>query len=70
MANGDIVTVNAGGAHIVELTAGGVQLSFVDVSNSKNGSGTLFGPAMAPSGAGVYYVERRQQYIKSAPLVS
>jgi hypothetical protein len=57
--NGDIITVNGGNGHMVELTATGVQLSarFVDVSHSKNGSGTLFGLAIAPNAAGVYYVD-------------
>ena len=57
--NGDIVTVNAGNGHLVEVTASGAQLSarFVDVSHSKNGAGTLFGLAIAPGGAGVYFVD-------------
>ncbi len=57
--NGDLITVNGGNGHMVELTPNGVQLSarFVDVSHSKNGAGTLFGLAIAPSGAGVYYVD-------------
>ena len=57
--NGDIVTVNAGNGHMVEVTARGVQLSArsVDVSHSKNGAGTLFGLAIAPGGLGVYYVD-------------
>ncbi len=55
--NGEIITVNAANGHIVELTAGGVQISarFVDVSHSKNGAGTLFGLAIAPHA--VYYVD-------------
>jgi hypothetical protein len=57
--NGDIVTVNGGNGHMVELTSGGTQLSarFVDVSHSKNGNGTLFGLAIAPNGAGIYFVD-------------
>ncbi len=57
--NGDIITVNGGDGHMVELTPGGTQLSarFVDVSHSKNGSGTLFGLAVAPGGTGVFYVD-------------
>lgn len=57
--NGEIITVNGGNGHMVELTASGVQLSarFVDVSHSKNGNGTLFGLVIAPNAAGVYYVD-------------
>lgn len=57
--NGDIVTVNAGNGHMVEVTTSGAQLSArsVDVSHSKNGAGTLFGLAIAPGGSGVYYVD-------------
>ncbi len=57
--NGNVITVNGGNGHMVELTPSGVQLSarFVDVSHSKNGAGTLFGLAIAPNGAGVYYVD-------------
>ncbi len=57
--NGNIITVNGGNGHMVEFTPGGIQLSarFVDVSHSKNGSGTLFGLAIAPNATGVYYVD-------------
>jgi hypothetical protein len=57
--NGNIITVNGGDGHMVELTSSGTQLSarFVDVSHSKNGNGTLFGLAIAPGGDGVYYVD-------------
>ena len=57
--NGDIVTVNAGNGHMVELAMDGAQLSArsVDVSHSKSGAGTLFGLAIAPGGLGVYYVD-------------
>jgi|SRR5579872_5794025 len=57
--NGDIVTVNAGNGHMVEIAPNGAQLSarFVDVSHSKNGAGTLFGLAIGPGGFGVYYVD-------------
>jgi hypothetical protein len=57
--NGDIITVNGGDGHMVEVTPGGDQLSarFVDVSHSKNGGGTLFGLAVAPAGGGVYFVD-------------
>jgi hypothetical protein len=57
--NGDIVTVNGGNGHMVEVAPNGAQLSarFVDVSHSKNGAGTLFGLAIAPGGLGIYYVD-------------
>ncbi len=57
--NGNIITVNGGNGHMVGVTASGSQRSarFVDVSHSKNGAGTLFGLAIAPNGAGVYYVD-------------
>jgi hypothetical protein len=57
--NGDIVTVNGGNGHMVEVTTNGTQLSarFVDVSHMKGGAGTLFGLAIAPGGSGVYYVD-------------
>ena len=58
--NGDILTVNAGNGLIVETTPSGSQIAarYVDVSHSRNaGSGTLFGLAVAPNGAGVYFVD-------------
>jgi len=57
--NGNILTVNAGNGLMVETTAGGKQagVQFVDVSHSRNGAGTLFGLAIAPGGAGVYFVD-------------
>lgn len=57
--NGDLVTVNAANGLMVETTPGGKQAGarFVDVSHSKNGAGTLFGLAVAPNGAGIYFVD-------------
>jgi hypothetical protein len=57
--NGDILTVNAGNGLIVETTPSGTQVGarFIDVSHSRNGGGTLFGLAVAPNGAGVYFVD-------------
>ena len=57
--NGNILTVNAGNGLMVETTPSGTQVGvrFVDVSHSRNGAGTLFGLAVAPSGAGVYFVD-------------
>jgi hypothetical protein len=56
--NGDIFTVNAGNSLIVETTPGGTRVGArsVDVSHSRNGAGTLFGLAVAPTGTGVYLV--------------
>ena len=57
--NGNILTVNAGDGLMVETTPGGRQVGarFVDVSHSRNGAGTLFGLAVSPSGAGIYFVD-------------
>ncbi len=57
--NGDLVMVNAGNGHMVEISINGAQLSarFVDVSHSRNGAGTLFGLAIAPGASGIYYVD-------------
>ena len=58
--NGDIITVNGGNGHMVELSNAGDQLSarFIDVSHSpQNGAGALFGLALAPNSSGVYYVD-------------
>jgi hypothetical protein len=57
--NGDVLTVNAANGRIVETTPGGRQVfsRFLDRSGSPPGSGALFGLAVAPHGAGVYYVD-------------
>jgi hypothetical protein len=57
--NGNILTVNAANGLIVETTPSGMQAGtrFVDVSNSRNGAGTLFGLAVTPDGRGVYFVD-------------
>jgi sugar lactone lactonase YvrE len=57
--NGDILTVNASDGLMVETTPGGKRAGarFVDVSHSRNGAGTLFGLAVAPSGRGVHFVD-------------
>jgi hypothetical protein len=56
--NGNILTVNAGNGLMSETTRRGTPAGarFVDVSHSRNGAGTLFGLAVAPNGAGVYFV--------------
>jgi hypothetical protein len=57
--NGGILTVNAGNGLMVETAPRGVPAGarFVDVSHSRNGAGTLFGLAIAPNDAGVYFVD-------------
>jgi hypothetical protein len=57
--DGHILTVNAGDGNIVETTRSGVQVAVrqLDSSGSPPGAGALFGLAVAPHGAGVYYVD-------------
>jgi len=57
--NGDVLTVNGGNGRIVETSPTGTQLAsrFLDRSGSPPGAGALFGIAVAPYGAGVYYVD-------------
>lgn len=60
--NGDVLTVNAADGRIVETSPAGVQVAmrFLDrtkVPGSPPGSGALFGLAVAPHGAGVYFVD-------------
>ncbi|HVB75586.1 MAG TPA: hypothetical protein VNE38_18720 [Ktedonobacteraceae bacterium] len=60
--NGDILTVNGNNGKIVETTPGGTQidkkvLDNTVVSGSQNGAGCLFGLAIVPGGAGVYFVD-------------
>lgn len=56
---GDVLTVNGGNGLIVETTPDGNQIAkrFLDRSGSPPGSGALFGLAIAPHAAGVYYVD-------------
>jgi hypothetical protein len=58
---GDILTTNGGDGNLVETTPSGqqVQVKMLDTSpqSGLNGSGTLFGLAVAPGGAGVYFVD-------------
>ena len=55
--NGDILTVNGGDGRIVETPPDGNRITqrFIDVSQSGNGGGTLFGLAVASNG--VYFVD-------------
>jgi hypothetical protein len=57
--NGDVLTVNGGNGRIVETTPSGNQVAkkFLDSSGSPPGAGALFGLALAPHNAGVYYVD-------------
>jgi hypothetical protein len=57
--NGDVLTVNGGNGLIVETTPSGTQVAkkWLDNSGSPPGSGALFGLAVAPHNAGVYYVD-------------
>jgi hypothetical protein len=57
--NGDVLTVNAADGNLVETTPGGKQVAthVLDSSGSPPGAGALFGLAVAPYGAGVYYVD-------------
>jgi hypothetical protein len=57
--NGDVLTVNGGNGRIVEISPAGVQVAsrFLNRAGSPPGSGALFGLAVAPRGAGVYFVD-------------
>ena len=57
--NGDVLTVNGGNGLIVETTPSGHQVAIkkLDSSGSPPGAGALFGLALAPHNAGVYYVD-------------
>ena len=60
--NGDVLTVNGADGNIVETTPGGAQVAheLIDSSTtpeSPPGAGALFGIAIAPRGAGVYFVD-------------
>ena len=60
--NGDILTTNGGNGNLVETRPNGKQvdvkmLDTIPVTGLPNGNGTLFGLAVAPGGAGVYFVD-------------
>jgi sugar lactone lactonase YvrE len=57
--DGDVLTVNGGNGRIVETAPDGrpVSSEFLDRSGSPPGDGALFGLAIAPHDAGVYYVD-------------
>lgn len=53
--NGDILTVNAGNGNIVETTPQGTQEASATIAPA--GAGSLFGLAVMPRGAGIYFVD-------------
>ena len=57
--NGDILTVNGNDGNIIETTPGGTQIATKLLDNTGNppGAGCLFGLAIVPGGAGVYFVD-------------
>ncbi len=61
--NGDILTVNSADGNAVETTPGGSQVRVLALDTSPQpppalpGAGTLFGVALAPHGAGLYFVD-------------
>jgi hypothetical protein len=57
--NGDILTVNSLDGNLVETTPFGAQVAVktLDKSGSPAGAGALFGLAVKPFGAGVYFVD-------------
>jgi hypothetical protein len=60
--NGDILTVNANDGNLVESTTAGTEFAPVNLDTTSAppldpGAGTLFGLAVAPNGAGVYFVD-------------
>ena len=60
--NGDVLTTNGGDGNLVETSPSGnqVDVKMLDTSpvpGGPNGNGTLFGLAIAPRGAGVYFVD-------------
>jgi hypothetical protein len=60
--NGDILTVNSNDGNLVESTTAGTEFAPVNLDTTPEtpldpGAGTLFGLAVAPEGAGVYFVD-------------
>jgi hypothetical protein len=53
--NGDILTVDAGNGNIVETTPQGTQAASATIVPA--GAGSLFGLAVMPRGAGIYFVD-------------
>jgi hypothetical protein len=68
--NGDILTTNGGNGNLVEITQSGRQVAVRTLDNTPvppgpNGSGTLFGLAVAPSGSGIYFVDDGSNTLRS-----
>jgi hypothetical protein len=55
--NGHILTVNGGNGNMVETAPGGAQLAVVTVDKHFGGAGNLFGLAVKPGAAAVYFVD-------------
>lgn len=60
--NGDVLTVNGNDGNLVEITPSGVQIATQQISSTVNpgmapGAGCLFNLAVAPNGAGLYFVD-------------
>jgi hypothetical protein len=55
--NGDVITANGGDGNIVETTPAGQQVSSFETNAEKGG---LFGLALAPESAGVYFVDDKE----------
>jgi ABC-type amino acid transport system permease subunit len=57
--NGDLVSVNSGDGRAVEVSPGGalVATKWLDRSGMPPGAGALFGLAVAPGGAALYFVD-------------
>ncbi len=54
--NGDILVTNGGDGNLVEVTPSGDQNAVMNIDVTGTGAGTLFGLAVVPGGAGVYFV--------------
>ena len=55
--NGNILAVNSGDGNLVEITPGGTQSTPKNIDSSGQGAGTLFGLAVRPHHAGIYFVD-------------
>ena len=55
--NCNILTVNSNDGNLVETTPHGFQFAPITIDTSGAGAGTLFGLAVAPGGAGIYFVD-------------
>jgi sugar lactone lactonase YvrE len=55
--NGDVLSVNGGDGNIVETTPGGTQVATKTLDATGGGAGLLFGLAVRPDGAAVYFVD-------------